>query len=132
MFENNTQIAVKLIPGPHSFQTNETSFTNPVQVGMKVTWPSNVSGPATVKGVFVGNANPDNLVHNVMYITLDKPVDPNTKVFYLTKAEGFRNMAPASVITQGFQIFSNASPATQQALEFKLGQRSMANRAWLN
>jgi hypothetical protein len=64
-----------------------------------------------------------------MYITLDRPVDPNAKIFYLSSVSGFQNMAPASLITQGYQRFSNVSPATQQALEFKLGQTAMVNQS---
>jgi hypothetical protein len=127
IFQNNTEIAVKLIPGPHNQQNNEQNFVNPVNVGMKVTWPSNTSTPATVKSFFIGESNPDSTIKNVIYITLDKHVDPDTTIFYLSSVAGFQIMAPASVITQGHRIFSNISPATQQALEFKLGQRALAH-----
>lgn len=124
---NNTQIAVKTIPGPHSRENNEKSFNNPVDVGMKITWPTNISSPATITGFFLGNSNPDSIIHNVIYITLDKPVDPKSTVFYLTNAEGLQNMAPASVIKENFQSYQNpynSSPSTRQTLEFRLGQNS--------
>jgi hypothetical protein len=100
---------------------------------MKITWESNKSPPATVIDSFVDNSTSDGLIHNVIYITLDKPVDPSVTVFYLNGAEGFINISPASILTQGFKIYSNISPATQQALEFKLGQRDVASQvknAW--
>lgn len=136
MYVNNTQIAVKTFKGLHTIENNETQFINPVKVGMQITWASNTSGPATVKMVSIGTSNPDGQVSNVIYIDLDKEADPTADVFYLTPAvSGFQNMAPASLLTQGYQTYSNASPATQQALEFKLGQTAMAHQvqaAWFN
>jgi len=134
MFDDNKQIAVKLIPGPHTRDNNEQSFTNPVKPGMKITWPSNTSTPATVVWFFVGESNPDSIIRNVIYITLDKPVDPTATIFYLTNAEGFRNNVPASVITDGIPTYSNMSSATQQAREFKLGQLAVSKQVqntWL-
>jgi hypothetical protein len=126
IFQDGLEIAVKLIPGPHTRENNERSIVNPVKNGMKITWPSNTSAPATVRASFVGTSPGDGMINNVIYIILDKQVDRDSSVFYLTSVSGFQNMAPASLITQGYPIFSNISPATQQALEFKLGQKALA------
>jgi hypothetical protein len=134
MFFDGKTIAVKLSKGPHSPTGNLQSFTSPVGVGMKINWESNTSTPATVKSVFVGYSNPDSMIHQVMYIDLDKPVDQSARVFYLTGPEGFQMMSPASILTQGFQADPIASPAMQQALEFKLGQNAVSShiqRNWM-
>jgi hypothetical protein len=140
IFESNKQIAVKLFPGPHVRSDQEgrdTMFKNPVQPGMKITWPSNQSTPAKVTGVFVSQNASDSIIKNIMYITLDKAVDPSATVFYLDTTQGFRNMAVAPVLTEGYQSYQNpynSSPATQQSLEFRLGQNAISKQvqnAWL-
>jgi hypothetical protein len=140
VFENNTQIAVKLFPGPHRRSDQERKddvFNNPVQPGMKITWPSNQGAPAKVINVFVSPNASDSMVHNIIYIKLNKVVDPSATVFYLSSVQGFQNMAPASVLNENFQSYQNpynSSPATQQSLEFRLGQNTIRNRvqnAWL-
>jgi hypothetical protein len=96
---DNAQIAVKLFKGPHRRSDQEprdNSFVNPVQTGMKITWGT--SGSATVlPGSFAGVNASDSMVHNIMYINLDKAVDPNAPVFYLKPASGgFRRKASKS------------------------------------
>jgi hypothetical protein len=93
LFEENSQIAVKLIPAPHERSDNaiererDRSFENPVKNGMTVTWKT---GSAKVRDNFIGNNPGDGMVHNVIYITLDKAVDTNEKVFYLQPSGGYR------------------------------------------
>lgn len=95
----NSQIAVKVFKGPHirsDQEPRDSSFTNPVTTGMKITWGT--SGSATVlPGSFVGQNAEDNMVHNVIYINLDKAVDANAPVFYLQPASGgYRRKASKS------------------------------------
>jgi hypothetical protein len=134
-----TQIVVKLFPGPHTPENNEPSIVNPVKNGMKIVWIRNNNRvTANVTSSRVDSSNFDSLIKNCIYIDLDKQVSDSVSVFYLISgnsknAEGFKNVAPASIITDGV-MFSRGSPATQQALEFKLGQRTMSNQiqnAWL-
>jgi hypothetical protein len=135
MFIDNTQIAVLNIPGPHTPEMNDDNFINPVEVGMNLTWPSNKSGPATVTGVFVAYNVKDSTIHNVMYITLDKPVDPTSTIFTLTSPNSIKANTPASVIKQGFQSYQNpynSSPAVKQTLEFRLGQNSYSKQVQNN
>jgi hypothetical protein len=79
----NSQIVVKLFAGPHirsDQELRDRSFTNPVKDGMTVTWKN---GSAKVRSSYVANNGFDGMVSNVIYITLDKGVDVNEKVFYL-------------------------------------------------
>ena len=137
-FENNKQISVRLYPDggnkPPVFQNPlEGCPGNGATNCGTVTWPSNKSAPANITGVFVQDYG------DVIFITLDKPIDPESTVFYLSKTQGFQNMrltAPASII-QGFQSYGNpynSSPMNAQALEFRLGQTAMnrqVQNAWL-
>jgi len=100
-----------------------------------IIWATANPGSAKITGMFKEDYT------NVMFLTLDKNVDPAATVFYFTPnstpIQGFQNMnlvAPASMI-DGFQGNPyNSSPANAQSLEFRLGQTAMnrqVQNAWL-
>jgi len=93
----NSQIVVKRFPGPHKrsdreerenlYKNPDGSLINPVKNGMTVTWKN---GSAKVLGSHIANNPIDGMVNKVLYITLDKGVDINEKVFYLQPSGGYR------------------------------------------